>query len=191
MISTEDMLVEHLPYRMQQVDGLCWATRLIAANPSVAEAGVVFDGRWAVRWSHYRVLTNALAEAGLLYCRVLMGFLGIAIDRKTMNLRQIEKPGVGDEFSIVKLSLPLVSIDQLASAPTGEHTAVLEACQRTLIAANKGVAHFTDQTASCSFIADAHLCGETVLWLIEHQVYRPLKRPAPGYKVWTNSPATA
>lgn len=190
MISAEEMLVEHLPYRMQQLDGLSWATRLISDNPSITESGVIFDGRWAVRWSTYRVLTNALAEAGLLYCRVLMSFLGLTLDSKTSLLREIEKPGAGDEFSIVKFHLPPVTLSQLALAPTGVPADVLAACQRTIFAANKGVAHFTDQTTSRSFIGDAHTCAETVLWLVEEFVYRKLGRPVPTYRVWSGGPTT-
>lgn len=191
MISADEMLSEHLPYRMQQVDGLCWATTLISAEPAIVESGVVFDGQWAVRWPTYRVLTNALAEAGLLYCRVLMSFLGLTLDGKTLQLREIEKPGSGDEFSIVKLSLPPVTLLQLVRTPTGTPAGVLAACQRTLLAANKGVAHFTDQTTSRSFVGDAHACGETVLWLVEEFVYRQLGRPIPTYRVWSGGPTTA
>ncbi len=191
MISADEMLSDHLPYRMQQVDGMCWATRLISAAPVIVESGVIFDGQWAVRWPTYRVLTNALAEAGLIYCRVLMNFLGLTLDSKSLQLREIEKPGSGDEFSIVKLSIPPLTLSDLALAPTGAPTEVLAACERTIFAANKGVAHFTDQTTSRSFVGDAHVCGETVLWLVEEFVYRKLGRLIPTYRVWSGGLTTA
>jgi hypothetical protein len=187
MLSRDAMLDEHLPYRMQQVDGLCWATRLILNGPSNGEIGVVFDGRWVVRSHPYRILTNPLVEAGLLHCRVLMNFLGLRLDKKTLRLAPFEKPSEKDDFSIVKLDLPAVTLAQIGQAPQEDPAHVLAACERTILSVNKGVAHFTDAATARSFANDANTCGETVLWLTEEFVYRKLGKPLPPYRVWSTA----
>jgi hypothetical protein len=132
-------------------------------------------------------LTNTLVETGLLYCRVLLNFLGIYLNRKTQQLAQIKKPGTGDDFSLTKLGLHSITVNDLRSAPTGRPEEIEASCQRTLLSTNKGVAHFTDSDTPGSQVQDALCCANTVIWLVEEFVYKKLDIPIPSFKIWTKA----
>ncbi len=181
------MLEEHLPYRLTHLDMLCWACEVILAGERPSDVRITFDGLTKLKQTSVSFLTNALVEAGLLYCRVLLNFLGIYLDRGTQQLAKIKNPGVHDNFSIVKLGLPSVTLGNLRLAPTGSSREVEESCQLTLLATNKGVAHFTVSTTPRSQAEDALRCAKTVMWLTEEYVYKRIGRAIPFYKLWTQA----
>ena len=184
-VSTKEMLEEHLPYRLTLLDGLCWACEIILPGEDPRIVQVTLDGKPKLVLRSVRVLTNSLVEAGLLYCRVLLNFLGIRFDGDTNQLAEIKNPGSGDNFSIRRLGLPCVRLQDLRSAPTGSPQEVEESCRLTLLAMNKGVAHFTDSITTSSQVEDALRCARTVMWLTEEYVYRRPGRPVPSFKSWT------
>lgn len=183
-IQTE-MLEEHLPYRLTHLDGLCWACEVILSSERPSDVSITFDGLTKLKQTSVLFLTNSLVESGLLYCRVLFSFLGICFDRKTQQLAQIKNPGSDDNFSIVKLGLPILTLDDLRLAPTGSSGEVEESCRLTLLATNKGVAHFTDSKTTPSQSEDALRCARTVIWLTEEYVYKRIGLAIPFYKFWT------
>ena len=69
---------EHLPYRLRHVDGLRWWLERLQAGkpPTVTVDGVVV---------HHKVLTNAVADAGLAACRALAELLGLATRRPSRS----------------------------------------------------------------------------------------------------------
>ncbi|MCF8070610.1 MAG: hypothetical protein K9L30_18675 [Desulfobacterales bacterium] len=183
----KEILERHLPYRMVHLDGLCWACDLLLSGNTSVPVSIIIDGVTNNTGSSVYFLTNPLVESGLLYCRVFLGFLGISLNRKTQQLAQIEKPGTGDDFSLTKLGLPSLTVNDLRSAPTGRPEEIEASCQRTLLSTNKGVAHFTDSDTPGSQAQDALCCANTVIWLIEEYVYKKLDIPIPFFKFWTNA----
>lgn len=185
-IQTE-MLEEHLPYRLTHLDGLCWACEVLLSSERPSDVSITFDGFTKLKQTSVSFLTNSLAETGLLYCRVIFSFLGICLDKKTQQLAQIKKPGSDDNFSIVKLELPILTLDDLRLAPTGSPGEVEESCRLTLLATNKGVAHFTDSKNERAQIEDALRCARTIIWLTEEYVYKRIGLAIPPYKFWTEA----
>jgi hypothetical protein len=185
-IQTE-MLEEHLPYRLTHLDGLCWACEVLISGENPSDVSITFDGVTKLKQTSVLFLTNSLVEAGLLYCRVLFNFLGIRLEGRLQQLTLITNPGSGDDFSIVKLGLPILTLDDLRLAPTGIPGEVEESCRLTLLAINKGVAHFTDSSTPRSQAQDALCCAKTVMWLTEEYVYKRMGLAAPFYKLWTKA----
>ncbi|ADK85635.1 hypothetical protein Deba_2272 [Desulfarculus baarsii DSM 2075] len=176
-----EMLDEHLPYRLQLLDGLCWACSVLDSSLGNSSLSLSLSGA-QVNFPDARPLTNALAESGILYCRVLLNFLGIHHN----NGKFTEYNPREDDFTIANLGLQIVTTDKLKSdPPTGNPDDIERACLNMLRSANKAVAHFTtaDARACCN---DAACCAKTVMWLIEKYVYRKLGREVPAYKIWTN-----
>lgn len=94
-----------------------------------------------------------------------------------------ERPA--SNYPAAKIVLSTLSPEALATVPTGNPHQILEACRKTLLAANKGVAHFTDQDRGRSQAKDARLCALTILWHIEEHVYGRKGIAVPHYRVWT------
>lgn len=181
------MLNIHIPYRLTHIDGLCWACDVLNSGNQSTTLSLVFDRDVKNKQLSILDLTNPLAEIGLLYCRVLLNFLGLRFDKRDNAIVEILNPGSEDNFSIVKLDLPALTPADLELAPTGESKDIIKSCIRTLLSINKGVAHFTDSNSSRSYTQDAQLCGKTVIWLVEEYVYKKLDYPIPPFKVWTGA----
>ncbi|MGD0961264.1 MAG: hypothetical protein ABSB19_15765 [Methylomonas sp.] len=182
-----DMLNEHIPYRLTQLDGLCWASEELLKKQLSDKWDITktSDASTKIELTDVRQLTNPLMETGLIHCRQLLNFLGFNLAKNTGQLEEIKRPGKNDDFSIVKLKLDQLTLAQLRSSPTGLPNDIENACQRSLFAINKGVAHFTDSNSGRSVVNDALLCANTIIWLIEEYVYRKLSHSVPPYTSWT------
>jgi hypothetical protein len=138
-----------------------------------------------VRRPSFVALQNSLAEAGLIYCRKLLDFLGLKIDRNDGSLKPRSASYSDDTVGIEDLGLPRVDIAQLSGTPLGSGDAIRGACEHTLRSANKGVAHFTEDRRDRAKEEPVLLCGQAVAWLVAEHGYKPLDVSLPEYRVWT------
>ena len=177
----------HVEYGLKHVDGLCWlCTCLIDGVPS-GDLTISVGDKMLVRRPSFAVLQNSLAEAGLIYCRKLLDFLGLKIDRNCSSLKARSAPYSDDTVGIEDLGLPRLDIAQLSVAPLGSGDAIQAACEHTIRSANKGVAHFTEDRGDRAEEKPVLLCGQAVAWLVAEYVYKPLDVSLPEYRVWTKT----
>lgn len=182
--SIDEMLQEHIPYRLTHLDGLVWASEKLLATYRPTAISIQFDGQVALTPKSLYQITNPLFEIGILYCRVLLEFLGIQLDRKNKKLmaRSGRHP---DDFGIEQLSLPYVTVHQLLGTPCAPSGNPEGAVIATLVSADKGVAHFTSGTSGRAYAANSLLCAKAVAWCVEEYVYRKLNTGIPEYRRWT------
>jgi len=184
-MKTNEGILDHVRYGLAHVDGLCWlCERLIAGVPS-GELSIRVGDQVLLRRPTFGALQNALAESGLIYCRKLLDFLGLKGQRNGGALAERTGPYSDDTVGIEDLRLPRVHLTALDNSPLGSGPSIRAACEHTLRAANKGVAHFTEDRGERGDAEQILLAGRVVTWLAEEHVYKPLAIAAPVYKVWT------
>jgi len=182
--SIDEMLREHIPYRLTHLDGLVWASEKLLASYRPTVISIQFDGQVALVPTSLYQITNPLFEIGILYCRVLLDFLGIQLDRKNKMLAG-RTGRRSDDFGIEQLSLPYVTVPQLLGAPCARSGDVEAATIATLVSADKGIAHFTSGKSGRAYVEDSLLCAKAVAWCVEEYVYRKQNIPISDYKRWT------
>ncbi|MBC8492795.1 MAG: hypothetical protein H8D43_03335 [Chloroflexi bacterium] len=179
----KNWLEVHLPYRLQAVDGLRWVSELLLVGNYPASVEVFFDGRRVISSTSFRFLTNPMLEAGVIFCRVLLEFLGVSLDNTTKDRLKQRTSGWRDAVKIEDFRLLPITVEQVRQAPTGSPDQVEEACAYTILTAHKAIAHLTPGPEPKSDVAKLHLCSLTVPWLVCEYVYRALELPEPRYKL--------
>ena len=174
--SVESVLQEHLAYRMTHLDGLVWAAECLLGTPRSGSIVLHFEGQASMF-----MLTNPLFEVGTLNCRLVMDFLGIRIDKG--NRLAPVLPRRPDDLGVEDLGLPPVTVsDFLKCGPTQQ---VESSTIKMLIAADKGVAHFTVNPGGRAWAPDALVCADAVMACVDRYVYKALGKPVAGYRRWT------
>jgi hypothetical protein len=170
------------------LDGARWAAKLIESGRR--DQNITITGRdWTMNGKNCNRIVNPLVETGLIYCRKVLGFMGIKRSRKTGRLRAI-RPGEWQKNDVLlpQLRLRLVTVEELLSAPIGTRRQRRGACERMLKAADKGVAHFTVDRGERARAADLRICAETVSWALRTYVYARAAEPLPpNATVWTDT----
>jgi hypothetical protein len=185
-MNLDRLLNEIIPYRMRAVDTLIFATRLSArwSHPPPLEIHV--DGKLQVEGNLY-AFTNPAIEVGLVHCRALLEFLGLAANKSghIVNVDRRRPSDIGIEhFSNASGHLAMVKPEAALSRYQG----VKEEAEKALLAVfqltNKGIAHVTedikDNPDHGRLIEIASL---GVPSLIISYLYTPLGLPAPDYKL--------
>jgi len=174
----------HIPYRLQAIDGLRWACKLIATSPHTESVELCFDGKKVATSSTFRFVTNPMVEVGSIYCRVLLEFLGVGLAAKKDRLKakpdEYYKP---DDITLQSFGLSRLGVDQIRKAPTATPDEIEKACVSTILTADKAIAHLTYGLDPPQNIPDLHICSLTVPWLICQYLYRALDLPEPRYKI--------
>ena len=180
-MSDQDEILHHVEYGLKHIDGLIWLCDQLVVWERTGErpesVEIAFDGAPAAK-GKVGLLQNPLAETGLIYCRKLLDFLGIKVSGKEPHcLVEVNDKGRRpDDRGVEQLGLPRLTIDELALPDEVE-----EACIRTIRAANKGVAHFTENRGEKLSAEQAIICAGIVVQAIEERVYDALEieRPKP------------
>ena len=184
-MKTRESVLEHLQYALTHVDGLYWlCDRLLVGIPR-GEVTITIGGRSVIVRPSFAFLQNPLAEAGLIYCRKLLDFLGLKVKHSGADLYERKSPYTDDTIGIEDLKLQRVGLCVLDSTPFGDAEKIRSACVHTIRAANKGVAHFTEDRGERAEAQQLLLCAEVVRWLIEKHVYEKLNLQIPAYRIWT------
>jgi hypothetical protein len=182
----QDLILGHLKYGLGHLDALCWLCRVLDENRDFASVALTFDGQVVIQRSSLTFIQNPIAETGLIYCRKLLEFLGVKLVRRSVELCDVAADRTDDDLGIEHLDgLNRISVDALDDAPFGEPAEIRKAVIHTLLAANKGVAHFTHGKAEPADTEPVLICARTVIWLVERHVYDKLGLDVPKFRVWT------
>lgn len=126
------------------------------------------------------LLTNPIIESGFIYCRVLLEFLGIKLERMTGLLKQtaMKKEGTkSGDICISDFALPKITVEQattgFAFAPPDRIDAAL---RLVIVNANKSVAHLTSGPALPATFPDLELACRVVVCLVVRHLYVPLRQ---------------
>ena len=184
----EKFLTVHLPYRMTHLDGLIWACQAISRYGLEADLAITVGAHETIKGPLW-IITNPLQEAGLIQCRVVANFLGIKLEHEKANFGVDQG---GDKHYICKIKMyndkdePLaaVSEDDLKNKYGAKINELLDCIKDTLRWASEGSAHLmaSKNLMDCDITVK---CAESLLWLVEEKVYKPLGRDVPNYKKWT------
>ena len=186
-MNLDRLLNEIIPYRMQAVDTLNLATRLAKSWPHPPPLEIHVNGKLQVEGNLY-AFTNPAIEAGLVHCRALLEFLGLAANKgRIVNIdrRQRRTSDIGIEhFSTASGNLSMVNPETVLSRYGGGQEEAEKALLAVFQITNKGIAHVTedikDNPDHGRLIEIASL---GVPSLVVSYLYTPLGLPAPDYKL--------
>ncbi len=158
----EELLSSHIPHRLTALDGLATAMAMLdpdvlhtcESQPIVQQSvfGITNQQQQYSCAIGSRLVTNALIDAGLTHCRVLLEFLGVGRDRE-------DKSGSSHKLKIGQSQLDDITLEQIggrrldlmdvrkcaqASLLCDDNPPTIEWILSYIIyLANKGVAHLT------------------------------------------------
>jgi hypothetical protein len=185
-MNLDRLLNEIIPYRMQAVDTLILATRLAARWPHPPPLEIHVNGKLQVEGNLY-AFTNPAIEVGLVHCRALLEFLGLAASKgRIVNIdRRRSSDDIGIEhFSNANGHLSMVNPETALSRYGGGNEEAEKALLAVFQITNKGIAHVTedikDNPDHRRLIEIASL---GVPSLVVSYLYTPLGLPAPNYKL--------
>lgn len=167
---------------MQTVDIFRYALRLHLAWDEPRKMEIYFDGKLQIE-GRSTAFTNGVIEAGVIHCRALLEFLGLQLQKGSMN-RFKQRAGRRDDVGIEDYGLDLITVEQAVSKYTGSTDEAEAALATTIRTANKFIAHNT-----MSLPVDpeqAHyleIASRGVPALVVSCFYTPLKLAAPDYKL--------
>ena len=184
-MNLDRLLNEIIPYRMHAVDTLNLAMRLRTEWPHPPPLKIYVDGKLQVEGNLY-TFSNPAIEAGLVHCRALLEFLGLAA--KSGRIGNIDGRRSGDigieHFSNVSGHLSLINPEiALSRYPGGK-----EEAEKALLAVfqitNKGIAHVTeDMKDNPDDGRLIEIASRGVPSLVISYLYTPLGLHAPDYKI--------
>ena len=138
---------EHIPYRIHFVEMGIFASLLIGRGEA-ATAGPLSVAGWTFQHTGKAIFLNMAVESAIVYCRVLLNFLGIYKSQKRRALvSRAPQPHFRDsELWIERFpNGKLLTTTELCRLPGSRmHPRTIRAhAVETLHAANRGVAHLT------------------------------------------------
>jgi hypothetical protein len=200
--SIEAFLNEHIPYRMSIIDAFCM-TMMQHISPAevngrrigFASNEVRFETFSGSRFVPMSEFSNLTIEAGLISCRVLMEFLGLAHDRyKPGQVREVDSKN-DDDFAfkrlfndypnMIRLNAQRVNDFMDGSLMIGESDSVsLCGLGALLKHANKASGHLTVGPKP-AYSAVEYIGAQAILVFVEDLLYGQIDKPRPQYSSWT------
>jgi len=186
-MTLDRLLHEIIPYRMHAVSALNLAVRLQTDANKPEPMEIYINGKLRIEGNLF-AFTNPTIEAGLVHCRALLEFLGLAANQagRIINIRRRQPTDIGIEnFSSAHgLHIPMVSPDAALALYDGGK----EEAERALLAifkiTNKGIAHVTeDLQDNPDHGRLIEIASRGVPSLLVSYLYTPLGLPAPDYKL--------
>lgn len=174
----KEYLFGSIPYRLQSLR-LCYKICGVE-NQAKRECGVELAIGEAVDLDENRPLwINSVIESGLIYCRVLLEFLGITRDWKTDTLKQRDGAKynpLNDDICITVFGLEKITVEQAVSGFSyARPDEISRALCNVIEIANKTVAHLTVGPTSAGTLTSLRLACRVVIDLVSRQVYVPLQ----------------
>ena len=175
-IERQQYLIGNIPYRLQSLQTCRTLCHMKMSQPTFGLE--LRMGEMLVLDDANALLTNPIVESGLIYCRVLLEFLGIGLVRTTGMLKQTQTQknmmNIGD-ICITDFNLPKITVGQ---ATTGFAYASADridtALRQVILNANKSVAHLTSGPTLPATLPDLRLSCHVVVDLIISHLYIPL-----------------
>ena len=184
-MNLDRLLNEIIPYRMQAVDTLILATRLAKSWPHPPPLEIHVNGKLQVEGNLY-AFTNPAIEVGLVHCRALLEFLGLAANKgRIVNIDRRRSSDIGIEhFSNASGHLAMVNPETALSRYDGGKEEAEKALLAVFQITNKGIAHVTeDMKDNPDHGRLIEIASLGVRSLVVSYLYTPLGLPAPNYKL--------
>jgi hypothetical protein len=179
MTSRDDVLNIVLPHRLQAIATLNLLTRLRMRWTTPKPMEVRFDGQVQITGSS-NAFANPVIEAGLIHCRALLEFVGLAVspDDPTKLIQRAAKRRRDDwaieHFSNVDGPLPMVTPVQAISKYLGDRGEAESALAAVLHVANKALAHITSAPGGSIDIDLLEIASRGVPAILTSHFYTPL-----------------
>lgn len=172
-IEREQYLIGNIPYRLQSLR-FCYIVCEMNSTPHPDYGDELAVGEFIHFDGNNRLLINSIIESGLVYCRVLLEFLGIKRNRNTGKLCTANSKDSTD-VCISDFGLPLVPVAEATSgfcyATSSE---VNSALLQVIETANKTVAHLTSGPTEPGTFPSLQLACRIVIDLVIRHLYLPL-----------------
>lgn len=187
---TLDEVFDHwIPYRLQAIETLQFAWKLIGESEEPRQVEIIVDGRVKLR-GNVAAVANPMIEVGIIHARALLEFLGLCA--KGGKLMQIHKRRQ-DDIAIEQFSTPAIPISIVTpSAALSAYAGPAEEAEKALVAifewANKGLAHLTAGILSDDYM-DQHLdiACRGIPVLLHNHLYAKLGKDIPKPPRWVGS----
>jgi hypothetical protein len=172
-IDREQYLIGNIPYRLESLR-FCYRVCELNRTPHPDYGDELAIGEFLHLDDTNRHFINPIIESGLVYCRVLLEFLGVGRDRKTGALRPTKSKDSTD-ICISDFGLPLVSVSEATSAFSyATSSEINTALGQVIEAANKTVAHLTSGPTHPGTFPTLQLACRIVIDLVIRHLYLPL-----------------
>jgi len=176
-------IIQHLHYMLMNVDGLVWLLTGENYNPRI---DITFRDRIENKPLSYGQVSIAIGEAGLINTRKLYQFLGLTTHPKKHHLVESQKR-FPEDVDITDLdNSEKITTNNLLAAWHNDPI-VITAVTHTLLAVNKGVAHFTVDGVEGARRDYTLITAQVGLLLVEERV-QTKNYPLQDYRFWTKQP---
>ena len=180
MDEQEQLLVEHIPYKLAAIDLCRYATMLLGRRSGPHATTIRIDGVGEIWLSDMSVFTNGVVEHGFMSCRAMLEFLGIGLDRAQTRLEEYRRHRA-DTATLKHFNLDLLTVKDV-TRHLGSDNVLLDGLVQTIRAAHKGGAHLTIGGEKLKADPLAAGCRATRR-LVDHFLYERLGRAAPAVRL--------
>jgi hypothetical protein len=174
-----EYLYGHIPYRLQALR-FCYRICDVRKEPHPDYGDELWIGEGLNLDEDRRLWFNAVIESGLIYCRVLLEFLGITRDRDADRLmqtdsKQMKRKRSPDDICITDFGLSKITVEQAVSGFSyASPDKVAHALCHIIETANKTVAHLTAGPKLPGTFPSLRLACRVVIDLLWQYLYVPL-----------------
>ncbi len=170
----EQYLMGHIPYRLQSLR-FCYHVCDMNMTPHPDYGKELAVGEFLILDDSNRYFINPIVESGLIYCRVLLEFLGISRDGKTGSLKKTNKHKQFGDICITDFGLETITpSDATAGFDYASPSDIDAALRHVIETANKTVAHLTSGPKLPGTFPSLRLASRVVIDLVIRHFYVPL-----------------
>ncbi len=183
----EEYISKHIPYRMQAIDWLNCVVWYISKWQEAKPMVISIDGKEIIRGNHY-ALTNPSLEIGLIYCRVLLEFLGLRADKTKNRLENWSRKPPDtitiEDFKFEGEPLNKITREDVLSTYPGPLKDAEKALVTVIAHADKAVAHLTTGPSTDPEVLTRYeIASRGVPKIVCQFFYNRLKLPHPDYEI--------
>jgi hypothetical protein len=186
-MNLHDALNRIIPYRLNAIATFGLVLRL---RPSWrgGQPMQVFVREKLVIEGNSNAFANPAIEAGIVHCRAMLEFLGLALDKQG-SLQSLKRARKRDDLGIENFSnangpLTILSPRQAVSVWQQGEVEAEQALISVFKAANKGLAHFTTlPLASAEETKLLEVASRLIPELVARCLYAPLGLEPPGHQI--------
>ena len=174
-------LTGHIPYRLQSLR-FCYRVCNLHKEPHPDYGDELWIGKMLNLDEDRPLWFNPVIESGLIYCRVLLEFLGVTREQatntlKTTDCKRTKPKRSADDICITDFfDLQKISVEQAVSGFSyASPDEVANALCHVIETANKTVAHLTAEPELPGTFPSLRLACRVVIDLVWRHLYAPLK----------------
>ena len=181
MMTRDDIFNQWIPYRLQAIETLQFAWKLIDQSDMQSQAEVLINGKLKLK-GNVAAIANPMIEVGLIHARALLEFLGLAAkDGKLTQARRRKDDIAVEQFSTPSIVISMVTPNDVFASYPGPKEDAEQALVAIFEWTNKGLAHLTTGELSGNY-TDQHLriACRGIRALLHNHLYAKLGREIPA-----------